>query len=94
MSVSSILLVLVVLTAFGYILGRRRAVSRVDGNHASLHSRPGYYVSYLALWCALPALLALIVWEVAAQNLIISTVIDQLPVEEQNLSDDQISLLQ
>ncbi|MEM7651559.1 MAG: phosphate ABC transporter permease subunit PstC [Pseudomonadota bacterium] len=93
MSVSSILLVLVVLTAFGYILGRRRAVSRVDGNHASLHSRPGYYGSYLALWCALPALLALIVWEVAAPNLIISTVIDQLPVEEQNLSDDQISLL-
>ena len=93
MSVSSILLVLAILTAFGYVLGRRRALTTSGGSHASLHSRPGYYGSYLALWCAIPALAALIVWQIAAPHLITAMVINSLPEAERSLTPDRMALL-
>ncbi|MBT4879592.1 MAG: phosphate ABC transporter permease subunit PstC [Alphaproteobacteria bacterium] len=46
---------------FGYVLGRQ-----ITGRHARIrnfHSLPGYYGLYLAIWCALPSLFLLGLWE-------------------------------
>ncbi|NBC96124.1 MAG: phosphate ABC transporter permease subunit PstC [Deinococcus-Thermus bacterium] len=62
MSVGVILLILLALSAYGYMLGRRRAVVSADGRLSTLHSVPSYYGFYVALWCGLPALFLVIVW--------------------------------
>ncbi|MGX6648400.1 phosphate ABC transporter permease family protein [Maricaulaceae bacterium MS644] len=55
-------LTLLVLTAFGFLVGRRRAVSAAGGAPASLHSLPNYYGYYIALWTGAPALLLVCVF--------------------------------
>jgi phosphate transport system permease protein len=49
---------LLALSAAAYRLGRRRALTQGSGGR-KLHSLPAYYGVYVALWCALPALVVL-----------------------------------
>ncbi|MBT5374501.1 MAG: phosphate ABC transporter permease subunit PstC [Rhodospirillaceae bacterium] len=53
---------LLLLTGFGYFLGRGRALARVNGRARDLHSLPGYYGYYLALWCAIPGISVFAFW--------------------------------
>ena len=62
MSVGLIFLILLALSAYGYLLGRRRAVATAGGRLSTLHSVPSYYGFYVALWCGLPALLLVVLW--------------------------------
>ncbi|HCL66807.1 MAG TPA: phosphate ABC transporter permease subunit PstC [Rhizobium sp.] len=62
MSVGVIILVVSVLAALGYILGRRRAVALAAKSGTKLHSLPGYYGQTVALFTAVPAFLLLIAW--------------------------------
>jgi len=62
MSVGVIILVVSVLAALGYILGRRRAVALAAKSGTKLHSLPGYYGQTVALFIAVPAFLLLIAW--------------------------------
>lgn len=60
----SLTLVLVLLLAFSggvYWLGRRRAVAQAQGAEP-LHSLPGYYGTWVALWTGVPALLLLLLF--------------------------------
>jgi phosphate transport system permease protein len=52
----------VALAAGSFQLGRRRALARAGGDASALHSLPGYYGWYAALWCGLPGLLAAAGW--------------------------------
>lgn len=54
--------VLLVLSAFGYWIGRRRALAVSGGSIASLHSVPGHYGSFVAVWAGVPALLLVLFW--------------------------------
>ena len=54
-----ILVVVLVLAAAGYVLGRRRAMASAGGDARTLHSLPNYYGLAVALATAVPALLAL-----------------------------------
>ncbi len=83
MSVSSILLVLVGLAALGFVAGRRRAwsVAESAGGIRSLHSLPGHYGLYAAIWCGLPALVLLFAWKIIEPNVINGLVIQDLPQE-------------
>jgi phosphate transport system permease protein len=45
-----------------YMAGRRRAVAAVGGRPAQLHSLPGYYGSYAALWVGVPAALLILLF--------------------------------
>jgi len=54
--------ILLVLSAIGYQVGRKRALAGAGGQISGLHSLPSYYGSYVALWCALPALLVIGLW--------------------------------
>src|SRR5690606_26579624 len=62
MGVGIIILVVAVLAALGYVLGRRRALSLAGKSGAKLHSLPGYYGQTVALFVLVPALLLLIAW--------------------------------
>ena len=50
------------LTVLAFAMGRRRAVALVDGEWSGLRSLPGHYGYFVALWTALPASLATLVW--------------------------------
>ncbi|WP_022663878.1 phosphate ABC transporter permease subunit PstC [Desulfospira joergensenii] len=95
MSPSNLLLVLLVLTTAGYYLGRRQAfaVSRVQGGPRCLHSRPVYYGSLTALWCAIPALVVFSLWLAFESSLITDLVIAGMPEEIQTLPADRLNLL-
>ena len=60
----------------GTVLGRARAQAIVDGNVAALHSRPGYYGSYVFIWTALPAILFMVA-VLVAQPFLFRSIIDQ-----------------
>jgi phosphate transport system permease protein len=59
----------------------------------SLHSLPGYYGYFAAIWCLLPALAILLLWIVIEPRVIVSLVIQGLPPEQQALSSGELDLL-
>jgi phosphate transport system permease protein len=82
--------------ALAYHLGRRRAVAAVGGptRISSLHSLPGYYGLYAALWAGLPALLILALWAGFQDHVVTTLVKGQLPAEmTQGMSEGQLGLL-
>ena len=93
MSPLSLIAALLALSIFGYYFGRRRALAMAGGRSRSLHSRPGYYGTYVALWCAIPALGILAVWLLAQPIVTESIAIAALPEAMRDLGPDRMSLL-
>ena len=91
MNPSTILVVLAGLTVLAYIVGRRRAVSFAAVGRT--HSLSGYHGSYVALWCALPALVLLAAWQFAEPAFVRSYVLGQLPADLQALPAAQRGLV-
>ncbi|MCL6705606.1 phosphate ABC transporter permease subunit PstC [Pseudomonas sp. R2.Fl] len=79
MSVSVIVLVVLLLAAFGYFLGRRRALSLATSSGTKLHSLAGYYGQTVALFTAVPAFLVLIGWLFVQPMIIESRVAGMIP---------------
>lgn len=61
MSPSLVFVTLAILATLGFLMGRRRAVSLAPGR-GELHSLPGYYGYYVAVWCGVPALILACLW--------------------------------
>ena len=94
MASSTLLFVVVGLALLGYYLARQRAVSAaVATAPRSFHSLPGYHGGYVALWCALPALTLLVLWQVFEPVWLRSSVLDSLPETMQALPEDQLGLV-
>ncbi len=91
MSPSVLIVVLVLLALIGYATGRRRAT--VGAASAVLHSRPVYHGAYLALWCAVPALLVALAWLAAQPAIVDALVISSLPERFRDLHPDRLGLL-
>ncbi|MBI5664442.1 MAG: phosphate ABC transporter permease subunit PstC [Nitrospirae bacterium] len=89
----SLLLVVIVLSVAGYYLGRKRSVDVVRGEIRHLHSLPGYYGLFVALWCGLPALVVLAVWIASQTSVITSLVVSGLPPDFRSLPGEQLSLV-
>jgi phosphate transport system permease protein len=70
---------LLALTAIGYSLGRRRAVAAVGGRRRELHSLPSYHGMHVALWCALPSLVLVLLWLVLEPHIFRALIIASLP---------------
>ena len=66
MGILTVISIVLVIAAVGYVLARSRAVALVGGETERLHSRPGYYGAYALIWSSIPALLLLALWNVAA----------------------------
>ena len=100
MSISLLLLIVAGIGVVGYLLGSWRANALAGGRLSSLHSRPGYYGAFVAVWSILPAALLLLVWAVASPAYIGSAVRAGFPEEvkatsqaEQNLSYNMIGAI-
>ena len=62
MPVFWIVMIVLALAAVGFVLGRQRAIAAAGGDSRRLHSRPLYYGWNVALFTAVPAFVALLVW--------------------------------
>jgi phosphate transport system permease protein len=95
MSTSTVVLVVLILSAIAYQVGRARAVKVAGGPRGirDLHSLPAYYGMLVALWCAIPAFLVLFVWHAFDQRLITELVLRDMPASVQTLPADQRGLV-
>ena len=90
---------LILLLAFGtlasFYFGRRRSLVTVGGPGQSvlLHSLPGYYGYYVAMWCAMPALLLMFAWVFVEPRLVVALVVKGLPESYRSLSPGELNLL-
>jgi phosphate transport system permease protein len=82
------------LSTLAFWQGKRRAfaLSRQD-TVTRMHSRPGYYGMLTALWCAVPALFFVVLWQIAADPLLTRMVMDGVREAKGTLSADQLNLL-
>ncbi len=100
MSTSVLLLCLVVLGAVAFVAARRRATALAGGKSSALHSRPGYYGAYAAIWAILPALIVLCAWLAISPSIIESSVRGGFPEDvkaqsaaQQNLNYGMVSAI-
>ena len=95
MTPSNLLILLLCLSGMGYYLGSKRAVAVTQdrGGVKILHSRPSYYGSLTALWCAVPALLIFGFWLAFESTVISQMVLAQLPEQIRNLPADRLNLI-
>ena len=96
MPLTLIVIALLGLSALGYVFGRRR-VFALAGQRGKMHSLPGYYGGYVALWTGVPALLLLLIAALVQQPLLEAVTKAQVPdsyiaelgpVERELLIDD------
>ena len=85
--------VVLLLSTFGFYLGRSRSGRLVDGRIRELHSMPGYYGLYVALWCGIPALLTAGLWLSIDDAVIMKIVLSALPPEMAALPAEKLTLL-
>ena len=89
----TLFLILLLLSAGAYFMGRRRAHSIVSGEIRKLQSLPAYYGMYVALWCGVPALILLAVWTSLDTTVITHWIVSGLSADYQNLGPDRLNLV-
>jgi phosphate transport system permease protein len=57
-----VIVVILVLSAAGFFIGKRKALASAEGNIRNLHSLPNYYGWYVAALTFIPAALILVIW--------------------------------
>ena len=78
-----------------YYMGRGRSVALVGGpaHGTALHSLPGYYGYFTAIWCLLPAMAVLLLWVLLEPRMIVALVVQGLPEAQRNLPAGELNLL-
>jgi phosphate transport system permease protein len=89
----SLIIVIIILSSAGFYLGRVRSSRSVNGEITKLHSLPGYYGMYTALWCGIPALIIFTFWIAFQSSMMMSLVLSGLPTDIQSLPAEQLSLV-
>jgi phosphate transport system permease protein len=72
-------MIILALAAVGFIMGRRRAISSVQGDGRLLHSLPNYYGFNVAMLAFVPAVLVLGAWVIIQPMLISGQVSTHIP---------------
>jgi phosphate transport system permease protein len=95
MNAFHLLIMLLLLSSVGYVVGRKKAFSVAGDNQGlkKLHSRPVHYGALTAMWCGIPALIIYSAWLALEPSVITSLVVSGLPDEVRSLSDGRINLL-
>jgi phosphate transport system permease protein len=88
-----LLLSFMAIAAFYFGRGRSMALVGGPGHGASLHSQPGYYGYYVAIWCALPALAVIFLWMVIEPRVVVALVVNGLPESYRQLPAGELDLL-
>ena len=89
MSPTMLVTVVLALSTLAFWQGKRKAfaLSR-QVTTSRMHSRPGYYGMLTALWCAVPALVIVLIWQIAADPLLTRIVMDGVREAKGALSPD------
>ncbi len=91
---SIIPLSLAALVLVAYFGGKNRAVAVVAGRRSTLHSRPLYHGTYVAVWVGIPALLLSLVWLFLQGPVIDILLVRSLPSDlRDGLDGSQLQLL-
>ena len=95
MQTTTLILTLLAMGAAAFYLGRERSLAVVQGPRKmlNLHSLPGYYGYYAAIWALLPALGLILLWLVVEPRVIVALVVKALPDAERSLSAGELNLL-
>nr|VFJ45255.1 MAG: phosphate ABC transporter membrane protein 1, PhoT family [Candidatus Kentron sp. DK]VFJ56958.1 MAG: phosphate ABC transporter membrane protein 1, PhoT family [Candidatus Kentron sp. DK] len=95
MTYTFLLILLLVLMAIGYQLGKHRSMSLVGGRQqiARLHSLPGYYGWIVAIWCGVPAFLVLVLWVAFQGAILTELVVAGLPESLRELPPERLGLI-
>ena len=95
MQTTTLILSLVALAVAAYLLGRDRSLALAGGpaNIRQLHSLPGYYGYYTAIWALLPALGIVLLWVIVESRVIIAMVVGSLPDGGSSMSAGELNLL-
>jgi phosphate transport system permease protein len=72
---------LIVLLGVAYQSGWTKSRALSTGNGISVHSRPQYHASYVAIWTMIPALVILGLWGFFGTGLTNSYIVSQLPAD-------------
>ncbi len=94
MNSGSLFVVIIILAISSYLYGRRRSLLVADrlGGRRRLHSLPKYYGYMVALWCGLPALIALLFWGVLETSVIDHLLVADLSGENLAMSRGELNL--
>jgi len=93
MSSTFLVAALILLTVFGFYLGRSRSLATVGGSANKLHSRPHYYGYFVVLWCGVPTLLVLGAWTIFQSPIINYMVQGSLPSDILVTDSSNMSLI-
>ena len=95
MQSTTLILILLVLMAVAFQLGRRRAYNLPGlGCICDLHSLPIYHGFYTAIWCGIPAFVLLGIWSSLQTPIVINLLMDDLPTTmAAGLSQAELSLV-
>ncbi len=95
MNPTILLITILSLSAMGFYFGRKKSyiVGKQNGGVSHLHSRPAYYGSLTALWCAIPALIVFSFWLLFESSIITDLVISSLPAELKSMPADRLDLV-
>ncbi|MGR9052534.1 MAG: phosphate ABC transporter permease family protein, partial [Gammaproteobacteria bacterium] len=93
MSPSLLLITLLLLSSLGYRLGKKRSLASVGGKISELHSLPGFYGFYTALWSLIPAVALTIVWLSLESPWLAGTVLEGLPADKKALPETRLTLV-
>ena len=93
MTVGIIFLTLLVLAASSYFFTRQRSVALVSGELSVLHSLPGHYGWYAAVWTFMPGVVWVVVWVLFGSLAVDALVMGSLPDDLQPTTPSQERLL-
>lgn len=95
MQSTTLVLLLALMAIAAFYFGRGRSLSLVGGHgHGqALHSLPGYYGYFVAIWVVLPALGLLLLWILVEPRVVVALVINGLPEAYQLLPAGELNLL-
>jgi phosphate transport system permease protein len=93
MSLFTVAVVLLILSYLGFRMGRSRALALSGGTARGLHSLPGFYGYYVALWCGVPAFLLFGGWIVFQPIVVKALVMADLPESIRSLSQAKLDLI-
>ncbi|MBT6829503.1 MAG: phosphate ABC transporter permease subunit PstC [Rhodospirillaceae bacterium] len=81
------------LAAIGYYLARRKLLGAAARESIRPHSMPGYHGWYVAVWCALPSAVVLLIWLLFEERILEALLISSLGPEAAMLSGEMLGLL-
>lgn len=93
MQKSTLILLLLLLSALAFHFGRQKSLKLSNGQSQSLHSLPDYYGFYAAIRCVVPALLLICLWISFESPVINHKVLADIPEPMHSLSVERQGLL-